>query len=61
MSAPTKAVTTHADLAAAARRAGEVADDVLFPAAQATDRARLVPLANIDASVMRGCSGCRVQ
>ena len=42
-------MTTHADLAAAAGRAGEVADEVLFPAAQATDRAPLVPLANIDA------------
>ncbi|MGZ8602163.1 MAG: acyl-CoA dehydrogenase family protein [Actinomycetota bacterium] len=42
-------MTTHANLAAAAARARSIADDVLFPAAQTTDRAPLVPAANIEA------------
>ena len=38
-----------ADLTEAAARARTVADDVLFPRAQATDRAPLVPRRNLDA------------
>ncbi len=42
-------MTTEPDLVAASERARSVADAVLFPAAQATDRAVLVPAANIEA------------
>jgi alkylation response protein AidB-like acyl-CoA dehydrogenase len=38
-----------ADLSEAASRARTVADDVLFPQAQVTDRARLVPRGHLDA------------
>jgi len=41
-------VTAEPDLVAACERARSVADDVLFLAAQATDRAALVPSTNIE-------------
>ena len=41
--------SSPADLADAAARARAVADDVLFPQAQATDRASLVPRGHLDA------------
>jgi len=47
-------VTIEPDLVAARERARSVADAVLFPAAQATDRAALVPSANIEA--LRGAA-----
>jgi alkylation response protein AidB-like acyl-CoA dehydrogenase len=47
-------VTTEPDLLAASERARSLADVVLFPAAQATDRAALVPSANIEA--LRGAA-----
>jgi alkylation response protein AidB-like acyl-CoA dehydrogenase len=46
-----------ADLGLAAARARTVADDVLFPRAQATDRAPLVPRRNLDALRAAGLFG----
>ena len=45
------------DLTTAADRARALADDILFPAAQDTDRARLVPRLNLDALGEAGLFG----
>lgn len=50
------APTSHA-LASAAQRAHRIADEVLFPAAQRTDRAPLVPRAHLDALSAAGLFG----
>ena len=47
--------TSHA-LASATQRARRIADEVLFPAAQTTDRAPLVPRARLDALGVTGPS-----